>query len=352
MIPVLMPADTGPQDLTYNGYGFLRDCISCRAIEELNRTYELEMTAPYDGVHVSEIEPDMIIKAKAGENTGNQAFRVYRITKPINQIVKIYAQHISYDLALNPVSPFAMRNISTSVAMDSVLSNCYYNHEFTHWTDKQTISSLNFTAPTPARKCFGGVDGSILDNFGGEYEFDNFTVKLHNARGADNGVTIYYGKNLTNFELDSNIQNVNTAIYPFAKNINDEVITLPEEILQTSSFGSYAEPRAIPLDLSDKFGEDEEITAEKLRTKATNYMIKNQIDQIYQNLKISFVQLWQSPEYANLAPLERVSLGDTVTVRYFKLGVSAKSKVVKTTYDCLKEQYESIELGTLKLKWR
>lgn len=350
MIPVLMPSDTTPARLQYNGYGFLKDCISCKVTEELNRTYELELTAPFDSKHIADIEPDMIIKAKAGDKEGQQAFRVYRISKPINRIAKIYAQHISYDLALNPVSPFSSENISTITALNLVLRNCCYSHNFSAWTDKSTVSSLNIGIPTPARKCLGGVAGSILDNFGGEYEFDNFTVKLHTARGTDTGVTFYYGKNLTNFLLDTNIQNVATAIYPYVKTQNDEIITLPEKVIQVSSFGNYSEPRAAVIDFSDKFSEDETITESALRNKANVYISSNAIDSIYQNLDISFVQLWKTEEYKGKASLERIGMGDIVNVRYFQLGVTAKAKVVKTVYDSLTEQYEKIEIGSAKVR--
>ena len=348
MIPVLMPANTDPSMLSYNGLGFLRDCVACKVTEELNKIYEAELTIPYESIHGTEIEPDMCLKIKAGETQGIQLFRIYRIVKPLNGMMKIYAQHISYDLSVNPIIPFNVTSVSAQTALNALSSHCYYSHNFTFTTNKTTINSLSFSVPQTARKVLGGVQGSILDNFGGEYEFDNFTVKLWTARGSDKGVTIYYGKNLTNFEIDMNIQSTNTGIYPYAIDSEGNITLLTEKIITTDTFSNYAEPRVIPLDLSDKF-EGGEITETGLRNVANAYITANKIDSIYQNFKINFVQLWKSDEYKNFTALEQADIGDTVTVRYFKLGISAKSKIIKTVYNSLTEQYDSIELGTPKI---
>ena len=347
MIPVLYPSSTNT-DFTKNGYGFLKDCISCEITEELNGIYESVFTYPINGLHYSEIEPDMIVKMKASEKSGNQLFRIYRITKSIKNTAKIYCQHISYDLCLNVVSPFGLSNVGVSAALQGVLDTAYYQHPFTHWTDKTTVGKINIKVPSNARMCLLGMEGSVLDGFGGEYEFDNFVVKLHNARGTDSGVTIYYGKNMTDFSIDTNLQNTYTAVYPYA--VRDNQITrLTERVIETSTFSNYSEPRAMPLDLSDKFDEEEEITETKLRQLAQTYITNNKIDDVLQDIKVSFIDLSQTEEYKDIAPLEQCGLGDTVTVRYFNLGLSVKSKVVKTVYDCLKEQYTKIELGKSRI---
>lgn len=355
MIPVLMPANVSPSTMHLNGYGFLKDCVSCKVTEELNRTYEAELTVPYDSIHAAQVgiyevpvEPDMCLKLKAGDGRENQLFRIYRITKPLNGIVKIYAQHISYDLALNPVESINLSNVTVSRALSRLLSTARYNHNFTAETDKTTRSNLQILKPHSVREILGGIDGSILDNFGGEFEFDNFKVKLWNARGSNSGVTIYYGKNLTDFNIDTNIQNTYTGVYPFAE-IEDNIVTIPQGVIETTTFSNYAEPRILVLDLSDKF--ETLPTSQQVEDAALNYMNSNGIDNVYQNLKINFIQLWNTEEYKNMAGLEKVDIGDTITIRYYKLGINAQAKVVKTVYNSLIEQYESVEIGTPKNKW-
>lgn len=345
MIPVLYVANE--TNFNHNGVGVLSDCVSCVVTEERNGVYECEFSYPITGAFYSEISPDRIVKVKASEYADGQLFRIYRSSKPINGIVKFYCQHISYDLNTNIVNPFKAESVNAVTALTRVLENCYYQHSFTATSTNGTTSTIDIKVPTPARSCLGGMKGSILDNFGGEYEFDNFTIKLHGSRGQDNGVTILYGKNLTAIKADTNLQNTYTAVYPYATDTDGNTTVLTEKVIETDTFNSFGEPKVLALDLSDKFTE-QEITEAKIRQYANSYITQNKIQDIYQNIEISFVQLWQTEEYKNISLLERVGLCDIVTVKYPALGVSVKAKVVKTVYDALKEKYQKIELGKVR----
>lgn len=345
MIPVLYVANE--TNFNHNGVGMLSDCVSCVVTEERNGVYECEFSYPITGAFYSEISPDRIVKVKASEYADGQLFRIYRSSKPINGIVKFYCQHISYDLNTNIVNPFKAESVNAVTALTRVLENCYYQHSFTATSTNGTTSTIDIKVPTPARSCLGGMKGSILDNFGGEYEFDNFTIKLHGSRGQDNGVTILYGKNLTAIKADTNLQNTYTAVYPYATDTDGNTTVLTEKVIETDTFSNFGEPKVLALDLSDKFTE-QEITETKIRQYANSYITQNKIQDIYQNIEISFVQLWQTEEYKNISLLERVGLCDIVTVKYPALGVSVKAKVVKTVYDALKEKYQKIELGKVR----
>lgn len=345
MIPILY--NSSETNFTKNGIGWLKDCTQCTVTEELNGIFECEFTYPTTGQFYSEISPDRIIKVKANETSAPQLFRIYRNTKPMNNIVKFYCQHISYDLNGNTVTPFTQSKTNATTALNAILDHCYYSHRFTAVSTSNTQSKLEIKKPVSARKCLGGMDGSILDNFGGEFEFDNFIIRHYKSRGQDNGVTIQYGKNLTDITADTNISSVYTSVYPFATDADGNYYELPEKVIVLSSANKYGEPRMLELDLSEKFAETQ-ITEELIRQYANNYINNNKIDEIKQNVKISFVQLWQSKEYETISALERVKLGDIVTVKYPALGVSVKAKVIKTVYDVLNERYEEIELGQAK----
>ena len=345
MIPTLYKSTE--TNFTRNGIGFLSDCLKCRVTEQLNGIYECEFQYSAKSKFYSEITPDRIIKVKPNEVSNLQLFRVYRNTKPINNVVKFYCQHISYDLNMNVVEPFIQSRTNATTALNAILDHCHYSHRFTAVSNSNTQSKLEIKKPVSARKCLGGMDGSILDNFGGEFEFDNFIIRHYKSRGQDNGVTIQYGKNLTNITADTNISSVYTSVYPFATDADGNYYELPEKVIVLSSANKYGEPRMLELDLSEKFAETQ-ITEELIRQYANNYINNNKIDEIKQNVKISFVQLWQSKEYETISALERVKLGDIVTVKYPKLGVSVKAKVIKTVYDVLNERYEEIELGQAK----
>lgn len=350
MIPILYTSTA--TNFSNNGIGVLTDTASCIVTEERNGSYECEFSYPITGIYYSEIMPDRIIKVKASEYNGEQLFRVYRATKPINGIVKFYAQHISYDLNTIPVNPFAISAVNATTALSQIFSHCFYNHRFSGTSTVTTVGNYSVTTPKSARNCLGGSKGSMLDVYGGEFEFDNFLVKLHRQRGQDNGVTILYGKNLTDIESDINVQSTFTSIYPYAIDADGDIHTLTEKVIELQSHSDYGEPRTLIIDLSDKFNiEEENITETKLRQVATAYANNNKIDGIDNNIKISFAQLWQSEEYQTISLLERVGLCDTVTVKYEALGVSVKAKVIKTVYNTLTEKYEKMELGNARSKF-
>ena len=346
MIPILY--NSAETDFTRNGIGWLKDCTKCTSTEELNGIFECEFSYPITGNFYKEIVPDRIIKVKPNENATPQLFKIYRTSKPINGIVKIYCQHISYDLNGNTVTPFTLSTTNATTVLNAILDHCYYAHRFTAVSYSNTRSKFDLKIPVSARKCLGGMEGSVLDNFKGEFEFDNFTIKHYNNRGQDNGVTIQYGKNLTDITADTSIADVYTSVYPYATDEDGDYYELPEKVIELPSKSKYGEPRTLPLDLSDKFDSETRITSELLRQYANAYISNNKIDEIKQNIKVSFVQLWQSKEYETISLLERVKLGDIVTVKYPALGVSVKAKVIKTTYDVLNEKYTEIELGQAK----
>ena len=350
MIPILY--DSHEKTFNHHGIGTLTDCITCTCERELNGTDEAEFQYPIDGIHYSDIVPDAIVKIKADEYADAQLYRIYRITKPINGIIKCYCQHISYDLNTNICEAFSEKGINATTALQRVLEHCYSDHPFTATSTLSTsvVKDVEFKVPTPARLCLGGQEGSILDLFGGEYEFDNFSIKLYSRRGQDSGVTILYGKNLTNITSDTNLSSTYTAIYPYAVDDEEEgLYTLPEKVISTNQTDVYGEARILAVDLTDKFDlSEEDIEIPKLRKLANEYIQENPIIDIDQNIEISFVQLWQSPEYKDIALLERVGMGDTVTVKHPKLGISVKARVIKTVYNVLTEKYEKIELGQAK----
>lgn len=322
-----------------NGVGLLSDAVSCVVSEERNGAFELLMEYPITGVHYAEIALRSLILAKSNPLSDAQPFRVYRIDKPIGGVVTVYAEHISYDMTGIPVSPFKASNLA--LALRGIVSNAATACLFTFWTNKSVSTSFEVPLPASMRSLLGGTQGSLLDVYGGEYEFDRYTVKLWNNRGANRGVTIRYGKNLTDLTQEENIQNTFTGVYPFYSSDTDNVyIELPEKVV---TVGTYSYSRIMPLDLSGDFTETP--TVAQLRSKAESYITANNIGIPRVSLTVSFVQLEQTEEYKDLALLERVSLCDTVNVEFERLGVSATAKVVRTEYDALLERYNSVEIG-------
>lgn len=204
MIPVLYPANA--TTFSTFGLGVLTDTISCEVTEERNGVFECLLKYPVSGQHYGLITKECIIKAKPNDTAADQSFRIYRITKPLNGIVTIYGQHISYDLANVPVLPFSTESRSPQLILSQLLAG---DTRFTGWTDYSDAKVFSVMQPKSVRACLGGTEGSMLSQWHGEFEWDNFTVKFHSHRGKKTGVVIEYGKNLTSLEQDED----NSGVY-------------------------------------------------------------------------------------------------------------------------------------------
>lgn len=341
MKPILMnPSDTLTQMTSSqtNGLGRL-NAMSCVVTEERNGIYEAELTVFIDDEHFSSLSVGSVLKLMTNE--GLQMFRVYQITKPINGVCSVYAHHITYDLAKAPVMPFTATGATNVV--NGLVSHTASTYEFTMITDiVNALSVFTLTEPKYFRECLGGYQGSVLDVFGGEYEWDNTTVKLLAHRGSDNGVQIRYGKNLTDIQQETNIESMYDAVIGYAT-VNDTTTTgTVQMITQVSS------PKTMIIDFSDEFDDDETVTVEKLNTLALNYIQTHDMTAPRVSIDVSFVALASTDQYKDIAPLEHVKLCDTVHVLFEKLGVNASAKVIKTTYDSLNERLLSVEIGDAK----
>lgn len=470
MIPILFaPSATS---FTTNGIGRLSDSTEGKVIEELNGQYELELSYPKGGKHFKDITYSSIIVAKPFQNGSLQAFRVYKISKPMKGLIKVYARHITYQLNYIPCAVFSgqscktvMANISGSAvencpfsfytnidatassmsanlllkntgdnAVESDIINGYVDYAnqqvtlgdipykyfwvkckpsttyiitkkrssifvvgstatkptasptactalsrnnsatrmeyttsstaayivccfYSEQNDGETILSSLLTSltikekgtytwmlsePKTIRSFLLGSDDSIQAIYGGEFEWDNYTVKLLNNRGSDKGVTIRYGKNLLDLTQEENIENTITGIYPIWKS-DEAIVELTEKVLHASNANKFPFVRTEIHDFTNDF--DVMPTEEELREMAQLYIQKEGIGVPEVNLTVNFANLSETQEYANVLGLQSVNLGDTVTVIFSDLGVSSTQKVTKTEYDFLNERYTSVTIG-------
>ena len=325
-----------------NGIGILSDAIDAEVYEELNGQFELTVQYPVEGVHFAEIKADAYITAKPNPVSDPQPFRIYRITKPMPTVVTVYARHMAYRNRKIVVAPFTAFNAPDALQK---LKSCAVNAcPFEFWTDKATAAEMKVPVPTDIWTLLGSSKGSILDTYGGEYEFDRYTVRLWDHRGTDRGVSIRYGKNLTDLKQDENIANVFTGVFPYWTDGSGALVTLPEKYINGP--GTYAEKKIMPLDLSQAF--DSKPTEGELRERTEQYITESGIGKPDISWTVEFVQLEQTEEYKGQALLERVLLGDTVSVVFPKLGVDAAARAVATRYKPLLARYKNITLGKVK----
>lgn len=339
MIPILF--SSAEKQYNNNGLGALVDVGYCTVTEARNGEYELQMQYPVNGHLYNEICVDRQILAKPNATSKPQAFRIYKITKPMNGVVTVNAEHISYQLSSVIVLPFSATSAKT--AFKKIKENSISENPFEFVTEKTTEANMETTLPASARSLLGGVENSVLDIYTGEYEFDNYTVKLHQNRGADNGVSIAYAKNLIGIKCEERLDGVVTsAIAVWIEKDEDENITkeVYGDVQSVDTNLSYQ--RSVVVDCSSDF--EDEPTKEELNEKAMQY-INSQKNFPYFSVSVEFVNLGDTEEYKQFKEFELVSLCDTVTISHPLLNVSVKAKVVKTVYDSVNERYEKIQIG-------
>lgn len=339
MIPILY--EKTETAFTSNGLGRLRDCISAQVVEERNSIYELDFEYPVAGAHYEDIQLGRIVGVVTDDTGDFQPFDIVSFSKPIDGVVTFHCVHISYRQSYMTVTGSSINSLSDAF---DLLATAEPSNPFTYWTD---ISSSNYMAaadgtPRSVRQLLGGVEGSILDTYGGEYEWDKFTVKLWSARGRIRDFTIRYGVNMLEYNDETDSQGTYSSCVPYW-NGGDNIVVGNRVDATNATITGRGE--CVPLDLSDKF--ESEPTTAQLESMAASIMNGNNTYLPTQTINVSFVRLQDMDEYAGFSNLLQCGLCDTIKVIFPDYGTSGQFKIVKTVWDVLSDRYESMELGTL-----
>lgn len=343
MIPILFsPSET---NFTTNGIGRLTGVTSCVVTEERNEGYELEMEIAISSPFFGSIKLGSLIGVKPCRNGTIQAFEVYEIEKRVDNTASIRAMHISYRTMYIPIKPFSATGIQNVI--NSLKNNCAVTSKFNVTTDlTDTSKKFSISVPQTMRYCLSGdEDESLVSIFDGEMLYDNFNIKILKARGSDTGVELRRGKNVTDLTVTTNTEDMITGILPYWADNNDSNVVIGD-IQYTSTHSDWANEQIIPCDLSNQF--DSKPSVSSLNSKAKEYLEKEDNKDVIkpeETIELSFVDLTHTEDYKDIAPLEAVSLCDTVRVVYPQLGVSYKTKVTYLEWDVLAEETVSIKLG-------
>ena len=322
-------------NFTNNGNVILSDCISCLVIEELNGLYECCLEYPLDsrGKWKYLLE-DNIIKVD------NQLFRIYNKSKNLKSI-KVNARHIFYDLLDNLIGSIDIRGLTGSMALDKIMTNTAYSHKFTHISDISTINTIDLydeagdiVDKNPVEAIF-----KLINIYSADLFRDNYNIRLLGVRGIDRGLVVRYGKNIRGIEENLDTDGICTRIKP----IDQDGWTLPELYVDSPYIDSFANPKIKVITFKDVSDEND------LRATTQQYFINSKCDTPQFNYKIDFLELTKTDEYKNYSVLERVYLGDTVTIKHTKLNINLKARVIKVTKNALTKRIEKIELGSFKL---
>ncbi len=309
--------------------------VSCSVTEELNGAFELEMEHPYDeGGKWRRIERERILYAPTP--TGPQPFRIYNITPSMDGI-KANARHIFYDLLDNFCREIS--SIGTAAqAMEAIPDAMDYLMPFTFSTDINKNGELTVLRVNPVQALLSNDENieSFVKIFGGELLRDHFSIAMKESIGADRDVVIRYGKNLSGLKADENDEGIKTRLIGYGADAKGNDFYVTED---SPYIVNYIYPKIMVV-------EDNTVeTPSQLREKLLTIFRENEIDLPKVNIKVDFVPLAKTEEYRDFAALEDVRLGDTVTVINEKMGFSKRAKVISYQWDCLRGQYEQVELG-------
>lgn len=336
MIPVLYPKTETKFDTL--GLGLLTDATKCVVTEELNGVFELELTYYAGGQHSESLVAGNILYATHDDTGKPQPFDIYNVTRRDGGEITVNAQHISYRLSSVPVKPFSAW--FPALAIQALAENIVAETPFQFHTDIATMHLFGVTKPTSVRSVLAGETG-MANAYGGDLQWDHFSVRLLTQRGTDNGVVVAYGKNLQSAQQEANLRDLLTGIYPYYSK-DGVYVELPERVI--TLVNNYGYPRIQAVDLTGEFA-DGAPSESLLRQKANNYINNNAIREPRVNITANFVPLWQTDEYRDIAPLEKVALGDWVTVRFASLDAAPKARVTRTVYNTLLDRYDSVMLG-------
>lgn len=360
MRPILYNAN----ETAFETYGLGEiDATKAQVTRERNGNYTLYIEYPASGPLAGTFKNDMRIKSDAGLRTKNQTFFISRILKDSTGILKVYAKHISH-----LTEKMAIRNnTNVSGTAQAALAiwalNALGGIRFDTWSDIDLTSktSWNIADFKTARDALGGVKGSILDIWGGEYEFDNTVIRLHKQLGRRSPIVLEYGRNILRAEDDQDIDGAYTSVYPYATYTPESqgtgeggatsqqvTVELPEKYVDGPYIGLYNERRVLIVDFSSSFKDKEVPTIDKLRRLAKEYAINNRLGLPKINTKIEYVDLSKTLDYKLTQILEEAELCDIVPVYYPQIGLTSEdAKLTTIVYDVLLEQNDSVEVGVI-----
>ena len=343
MIPILYEKDeTG---FITNGIGRLRDCITATVSEGRNDIYELDFTYPVTGAHFNEIQPGRIVCVTHDDTGDVQPFDIVSYSKPIDGVVTFHAVHISYRLTTQVVWATNITSLSSALSLFGNVSGTLFSYT-ADFTSSAYMAAAD-GVPRTVRQMLGGIEGSVLDTYGGEMLFDKWTVKVCKARGEARDLTIRYGVNMVSYQEDTDYLGTYSACVPYwtGTDTNGGQIVVRGSRVDSGLSTASGRNDVVPLDLTEKF--QDKPTAAQLEALALTYMTGNQVNLPAQTIAVDFIRLQDMPEYADYAPLMNCNLCDTVRVVFPEYSMDGRFKIVKTVYNVLADKYDSMELGTL-----
>lgn len=343
MMPLLFNANS----LTYNNnqLGQFKEVTNCSVKEELNGTYELNMTFLKSDPIYPQVSIGKIVLAKPNKLDSPQPFIIEQLNKTINGEITVYATHIAQHRAkLIPISPFTANSLQQ--AINRIRTNALERYIFIFTTDKTSNVQYVLEEPRSLRDVMGNKEGSLVDKYGGEYLYNYTDIFLLKRRGKEDvEINISYGHNMTKYtqvEEFSYAQSI-TGVLPYYKSTEEDT---PDVVMGDIQYSNYVDDypyhKTITYDFTDKF--EEKPTVAQLNQVGKEYVRYR--GKALLNIKASFEDVSTLPQYNQLYnQIDNIQLGDSVRIINAEYNTNVVTRIRELDYDVLLDRYNTITIG-------
>ena len=345
-------------NFTHNGVHVLDDIVigdTCILNNEINGVYSLECeVAMFNNSKWKDIEAEMFLRVPTPN--GEQIFRIKEIVKGFNTL-KIYAKHVFFDLENNFILDTNVVKKDGRSAIAQILGGMSNNmlNAYTGTSDISIINSSRLVRKNVVTALIGNDDNSFLNRWGGELQVDNFNFAIKNRIGNDRGFQVRYGKNATGYEGNINTYNLCTRIVPVGF---DGIMLEGTKWVDSPNIAKYPQIYTYEVKFDDikvkENADDEEgfetieEARDALRQAALNHFNNTKCDLPSFSARVNFITLQNTEEYKDVKSLERVELGDDVSIYLGSIDVNASSRIVRTKYNFFTQKYIEVEVGDIK----
>lgn len=343
-----------PDNTNYENNGDITlSPTSCELSCEINGTWELNMTHPLDSdgrwKYLSE---EAVISAPTFQSD-KQLFRVDKCVKS-DSSVDVTAYPIFFDSADDC---FLMDTRPTNQNGQNALNIMTQGSKYSGESDITTGGTAYFVRRNLMDAINGEDSPTFIQTWGGEILYDNFKIIVNERIGGDYGVEIRYGKNMDGLSYTVDMSDIVTRIIPVA--YNGRTMSGNSPWVDSENIDKYAkkyirevkfEDVKLAEDASDSEEEDVIICADQA---ALNAALTQKCEDMYAagadlpavTIQVTMIDLAKTEQYKDFEDLVSVGLGDTVHCYNYKLGITTDARVIKLTWDCIRNQAGEMTLG-------
>lgn len=325
----------------------------CELSTEINGTWELTMSHPLDpDGRWKYLSEEAVISAPTFQSD-HQLFRVDKCVKT-DSSVEVTAYPIFFDSADDC---FLMDTRPTNRNGQDALNIMMQGSKYSGESDITTGGTAYFVRRNLMDAINGKDSPTFIEMWGGEILYDNFKIIINERIGGDYGVEIRYGKNMDGLSHTVDMSDVVTRIIPVA--YNGRMMSGNTPWVDSENIDKYAKKYIREVKFEDvKLAEDASGSEEDniiicADQTALDAALRQKCEDMYAagadlpsvTIEVTMIDLSKTEQYKDFADLVSVGLGDTVHCYNYKLGITTEARVIKLTWDCIRNQAGEMTLG-------